>query len=35
MRKIIFLTESIESSFEEKVKKVLDIMKDIEYGTVL
>jgi hypothetical protein len=35
MRKIIFLTESIESSFEEKVNKVLEIMKDIEYGNVL
>jgi hypothetical protein len=26
---------SSENSFKEKVKKVLDIMKDIEYGTVL
>lgn len=35
MREIIFLNEDIENSFKEKVNKVLEIMKDIEYGTVL
>ena len=35
MRKIIFLKESTENSFKEKVIKVLEIMKDIQYGTVL
>lgn len=35
MREIIFLNEDTENSFKEKVNKVLEIMKDIEYGTVL